>query len=59
MDLVSLGDGQVEANNGESVGLGNSEGRVQARDEVRHLVECDELSGVRVEPGNNKVWTPE
>ena len=51
MDLVSLGDGQVEAHQGQRVGLGDAQGRVQAPDEVGHLVEADELGGVGIVPG--------
>ena len=50
MDLVALGDGEVEGDEGERVGLGDAQRRVQRGDEVRHLVEADELRGVRVVP---------
>ena len=50
VDLVTLGDGEVEADQGEEIRLGDAEGNVQAGDEVRHLVEADELGGVWVEP---------
>ena len=48
MDLVSLGDGEVKADQGQRVGLGDAQGRVQAADEVGHLVEADELGGVGI-----------
>ena len=50
MDLVTLGDGEVEADQGQRVGLGDAQGRVEARDEVGHLVEADELGGVGIVP---------
>jgi len=50
VDLVTLGDGEVEADQGEEIRLGDAEGNVQAGDEVGHLVEADELGGVWVEP---------
>ena len=50
MDLVALGDGQVEADERQRVGLGDAQRRVEAADEVRHLVEADELRGVGVVP---------
>ena len=50
MDLVALGDGEVEGDEGERVGLGDAQRRVQRGDEVGHLVEADELRGVGVVP---------
>ena len=50
MDLVALGDGQVEADQGQRVGFGDAQGWVQAPDEVGHLVEADELGGVGIVP---------
>ena len=55
MDLVSLGDGEVEADEGQQVGLRDAERGVQAGDKVRHLVEADELGGVRVKPAKVKI----
>ena len=50
VDLVALGDGEVEGDEGERVGLGDAQRRVQRGDEVGHLVEADELRGVGVVP---------
>ena len=50
MDLVSLRDRQIKTNYSQRVWLGYAEGRVEAGDEVGHLVEGDKLSGVRVKP---------
>ena len=50
VDLVPLGDGEVEADQGQSVGLGDAQRGIQAGNEVGHLVEIDELGGVGVVP---------
>ena len=52
VDLVALSYGHVKADNGKLIGLGDSQGRVQASNEVRHLVERDELGGVGVKRKN-------
>ena len=52
VDLVALGDGQVEADEREGVGLGDAQRGVEAADEVGHLVEADELGGVGVVPAS-------
>jgi hypothetical protein len=50
VDLVSLGDGQVKADEGKRVGLGDAQGGIEASDKVRHLVETDKLGRVGVVP---------
>ena len=51
VDLVPLGDGQVEGDKRHRVGLGDAERTVQTRDEVRELVEIYKLRGVWIIPG--------
>ena len=48
VDFIPFSDGQIEADQGQSVGLGNAQGRVQRVNEVGHLIESDELGGVRI-----------
>ena len=52
VDLVALGNGKIKADNGQRVRLGNPQRRVEAGYEVGHLIERDELGGVRVKPDN-------
>ena len=47
-----LCNGKVKGNDGKAIWLWDSERGVQASNEVRHLVERDELRRVRVEPGH-------
>ena len=51
VDLVALRDRQVEAHNGQRVGLGNPQRGIQAGNKVRHLVEGDKLCGMGIELG--------
>ena len=48
MDLVAFGDREVERDQCQRIGLRDPQGRVQAGDEVRHLVETDELGSMRI-----------
>ena len=50
VDLVTLGYGKVKADQGQNIGFRNTKGSVEAGNEVRHLVEADELCRVRVKP---------
>lgn len=47
--LVSSGYGQIEAYQRHDVGLRYTQRGVQARDEIRYLIERYELGGERVE----------
>ena len=48
VDLVALGNGKVEADQGKDVGFWNPQRGVQAGYEIWHLVETDELGGMRI-----------
>lgn len=56
VDAVALGDGQIEADQGHRVGLGDAQRRVQRGDEIRQLREPDELTGVRIVPETRGNW---
>lgn len=58
VDLVSPGDRQVEADQRHDVRLGYAQWRVQARDEVRYLIERYELRGMRIVPETRRASLP-
>ena len=64
MNFVSFGDGKVEADQGQEVGFGNPQRRVQTGDKVGHLAKGYELSGVGGGPKKSgqvekrmEIWT--